>query len=78
MNGKVVSYRGFQITPFLHEDDSGTWRVSVRVARFAASQPFVPGGIRSDIYSLEETFETEEAAREGGIDFGKKIVDGGI
>ena len=78
MNGKVVSYRGFQITPFLHEDDSGTWRVSVRVARFMASQPFVPGGIRSDIHNLEGTFETEETAREEGIAFGKKIVDGGI
>jgi|GEM_PF-2333977 hypothetical protein len=78
MNGKVVSYRGFQITPFLHEDDSGTWRVSVRVARFAASQPFAPGNIRSEFHNLEETFETEEIAREEGIAFGKKIIDGGI
>jgi hypothetical protein len=75
---KIVSYRGYQITPFTEKDDSGKWRVVVRIARFTAGGPFVKSGIRSDIFTHEESFETEEKAREEGIAFGKKILDGDI
>lgn len=75
---KIVTYRGYQITPFTEKDSSGKWRVVVRIALFSASGPFVKSGIKSDIFPHDESFETEEKAREEGIAFGKKILDGDV
>lgn len=72
MASQNLKYKGYVITADPYQaEESGKWTFHVRIARFSR-------GIKSKDFFSEETYETEEEALNGCLDFGKKVIDGDV